>query len=307
LRLGLLHSPFGILNSSFKIWLSAARPRTLPAAIAPVIVGSALAWREGAFKAPAALACLGFALLVQTGANFANDYYDFIKGADTAERVGPRRAVASGLVAPSVMRVAMWLVFALAFAVGLTLLRYGGWPLLVVGVVSIASGVAYTGGPFPLGYHGLGDVFVFIFFGLVAVAVTFFVQTGQVSVEAWMAGAAIGALAANILLVNNYRDTETDAKAGKRTLVVRFGKSFARVQFAMAHGVALAVILELSERLALRSTLTMPAGLISASLAACQMKRLARAQTPAELIALLGVTGRYVALYALLLSACLIG
>ena len=279
----------------------------MPAAIAPVIVGSALAWREGAFKAPAALACLGFALLVQTGANFANDYYDFIKGADTAERVGPRRAVASGLVAPSVMRVAMWLVFALAFAVGLTLLRYGGWPLLVVGVVSIASGVAYTGGPFPLGYHGLGDVFVFIFFGLVAVAVTFFVQTGQVSVEAWMAGAAIGALAANILLVNNYRDTETDAKAGKRTLVVRFGKSFARVQFAMAHGVALAVILELSERLALRSTLTMPAGLISASLAACQMKRLARAQTPAELIALLGVTGRYVALYALLLSACLIG
>jgi 1,4-dihydroxy-2-naphthoate octaprenyltransferase len=205
------------------------------------------------------------------------------------------------------MRTAMWLVFALAFAVGLTLLRYGGWPLLAVGVVSIASGVAYTGGPFPLGYHGLGDVFVFIFFGLVAVAVTFFVQTGHVSVEAWMAGAAIGALAANILLVNNYRDTETDAKAGKRTLVVRFGKSFARVQFAMAHGVALAVILELSERLALRSTLTMPAGLISASLAACQMKRLSRAQTPAELIALLGVTGRYVALYALLLSACLMG
>lgn len=271
-----------------------------------MLVGSALAWREHAFKAPAALACLGFALLVQIGANFANDYYDFIKGADTAERVGPRRAVASGLVAPAVMRVAMWLVFALAFVVGLTLLRYGGWPLLVVGVVSIVSGVVYTGGPFPLGYHGLGDVFVFIFFGLVAVAVTFFVQTGHVSTEAWMAGAAIGALSANILLVNNYRDAETDAKAGKRTLVVRFGKSFGRVQFAVAHGVALAVMLELAERLALRPALAVPAGLLAATLAVWQMQRLSRAQTPAELITLLGVTGRHVALYALLLSACLV-
>ena len=306
LRLGILHSPFGILNSSFKIWLSAARPRTLPAAIAPVLAGSALAWREGAFKAPAALACLGFALLVQIGANFANDYYDFVKGADTAERVGPRRAVASGLVAPPVMRGAMWLVFALAFAVGLMLLRYGGWPLLVVGVASIASGVAYTGGPFPLGYHGLGDVCVFIFFGLVAVGVTFFVQAGHVSTEAWLAGAAVGALATNILLVNNYRDAGTDAKAGKRTLVVRFGKSFARAQFAMAHGVALAMMLELAERLTLWPMLIVPTGTLAAALAVWQMQRLSRAQTPAELITLLGVTGRYVALYALLLSACLV-
>jgi 1,4-dihydroxy-2-naphthoate octaprenyltransferase len=278
----------------------------LPAAVAPVLAGSALAWREGAFKGPAALACLGFALLVQIGANFANDYYDFIKGADTAERVGPRRAVASGLVAPAVMRMAMWLVFALAFAVGLTLLRFGGWPLLVVGVVSIVCGVAYTGGPFPLGYHGLGDAFVFIFFGLVAVSVTYFVQAGHISREALLAGAAIGALATNILLVNNYRDVETDAKAGKRTLVVRFGKSYARAQFAAAHGVALAVMLVLAERLALRPVLTVSAGLLAAALAVWQIKRLAQAQTPAELISLLGVTGRYVALYALLLSACLV-
>jgi 1,4-dihydroxy-2-naphthoate octaprenyltransferase len=292
--------------SQLKIWISAARPRTLPAAIAPVLAGSALAWREGMFKEPAALACLGFALLVQIGTNFANDYYDFVKGADTAERVGPRRAVASGLVAPAVMRVAMWIVFALAFAVGLTLLRHGGWPLLVVGVVSIASGVAYTGGPFPLGYHGLGDVFVFIFFGLVAVGVTFFVQAGHVSAEALLAGAAIGALATNILLVNNYRDVDTDAKAGKRTLVVRFGKSFARAQFAAAHGVALAVMLELAERLDLRPALTVPAGLLAAALAVWQIKRLSLAQTPAELVTLLGVAGRYIALYALLLAACLV-
>jgi len=292
--------------SQLKIWISAARPRTLPAAIAPVLAGSALAWREGMFKEPAALACLGFALLVQIGTNFANDYYDFVKGADTAERVGPRRAVASGLVAPAVMRVAMWIVFALAFAVGLALLRHGGWPLLVVGVVSIASGVAYTGGPFPLGYHGLGDVFVFIFFGLVAVGVTFFVQAGHVSAEALLAGAAIGALATNILLVNNYRDVDTDAKAGKRTLVVRFGKSFARAQFAAAHGVALAVMLMLSERLDLRLALAVPAGLLAAALAAWQIKRLSLVQTPAELVTLLGVAGRYIALYALLLATCLV-
>ncbi|MGA3007700.1 MAG: 1,4-dihydroxy-2-naphthoate polyprenyltransferase [Opitutaceae bacterium] len=292
------------MHSAFKIWISAARPRTLPAAIAPVLAGSALAWRENAFRPLVALACLGFALLVQIGTNFANDYYDFLKGADTAERVGPRRAVAAGLVAPAAMRVAMWLVFALALAVGLTLLRDGGWPLLVVGLLSITCGLAYTGGPFPLGYHGLGDVFVFVFFGLVAVGVTFFVQTGHLSLEAWLVGAAIGALAVNILVVNNYRDAETDARAGKRTLVVRFGKSFARAQFAAAHGVALAVMLELAERLALRPALAIPAGLLAAILAVGQIRRLSRAQSPAELIALLGAAGRYVAVYALLLSVC---
>jgi 1,4-dihydroxy-2-naphthoate octaprenyltransferase len=294
------------MSSPLKIWIDAARPRTLPAAVAPVLTGSALAWRAGEFKAPAALACLGFALLVQIGANFANDYYDFVKGADTAERVGPRRAVAAGLVAPATMRAAMRLVFVLAFLVGLSLLRYGGWPLLVVGVASITSGVAYTGGPFPLGYHGLGDVFVFIFFGLVAVGVTYFVQTGHLSPAALLAGGGIGALAANILLVNNYRDVGTDAKAGKRTLVVRWGKGFARAQFAVAHGTALAVLLLLAERLSLRPALTAPAGLVFATVAAWQIGRLTRAQTPAELIALLGATGRHVALYALLLSACLV-
>src|SRR5258708_10001677 len=215
------------MTSSFQIWLGASRPRTLPAAVAPVLVGSALAWRAGQFHPAAAALCLGFALFVQIGTNVANDYYDFIKGDDTAERVGPRRAVAAGLVSPATMRTAMILVFALAFAFGLGLLAWRGWELLVIGIASIASGIAYTGGPYPLAYHGWGDVFVFIFFGLVAVGTTAYVQTGVVGPEALLAGSAIGLLSVNILLVNNYRDVETDAKAGKRTLIVRFGRGSA--------------------------------------------------------------------------------
>jgi 1,4-dihydroxy-2-naphthoate octaprenyltransferase len=191
-------------------------------------VGSALAAHDHRFDPAAAGLCLGFALLVQIGTNFANDYYDFVHGADTP-RVGPRRAVASGLVAPRSMRSAMAAVFAAAFAVGLGLIHWGGPWMLAVGAASILSGIAYTGGPWPLGYHGLGDLFVFVFFGFVAVTVTYFVQAGRISAAAVMAGAAIGLLSANISsLVNNYRDAETDAAAEKRTLVVRFGRGFAR-------------------------------------------------------------------------------
>lgn len=285
--------------------MGAARPRTLPAAVAPVLVASALAWRDGDFTPSAALAALAFALLIQIGTNFANDYYDFVQGADTAERVGPRRAVAAGLVRPAVMKRAMIGVFAAAFLVGLTLLGYGGWPLLLVGVASILCGVAYTGGPYPLGYNGLGDVFVFIFFGLVAVATTYFVQAGVLTDDVWIIGAGIGALAANILVVNNYRDVETDAKAGKRTLVVRFGRGFARAQFVVSHGVALAALVLIG------ADDWHPAVLIAAS-AACvtagwvQTRRLVRAKTPAELIKLLGATGLWLAVYALIFSAALV-
>ncbi|HSI07385.1 MAG: 1,4-dihydroxy-2-naphthoate polyprenyltransferase [Rariglobus sp.] len=291
--------------SVLSIWVRASRPRTLPAAVAPVLVASALAWRDGDFTPFAALAALGFALLIQIGTNFANDYYDFIKGADTAERVGPRRAVAAGLVKPAVMKRAMIGVFVAAFLVGLTLLGYGGWPLLVVGVASILCGVAYTGGPYPLGYNGLGDVFVFVFFGLVAVTATYFVQTEVITDDAWIIGAGIGALAANILVVNNYRDVETDAKAGKRTLVVRFGRGFARAQFVISHGIALAALV------AIGADEWHPVVLIAASVVCVaagwmQTRRLVRAQTPAELIKLLGATGMWLAVYALIFSAALI-
>ncbi len=285
---------------SLAVWISATRPRTLPAALAPVLVGSAFAWRDHALIWPAALACLGFALLIQIGTNFANDYFDFIKGADTAERVGPRRAVASGLVSPGTMKLATIVVFAVAFAVGLTLLNYGGWPLLIIGVASILCGIAYTGGPYPLGYNGLGDIFVFIFFGLVAVGATYFVQAGTVTFDVFLAACAIGLLSTNILLVNNYRDVETDAKAGKRTLVVRFGRRFARIQF----GVSLAVAFTIPVHLLLRgysALVLLPLAILP--LAVRHMARLGAARTPAELIALLGDTGKLLALYAILMAA----
>jgi 1,4-dihydroxy-2-naphthoate octaprenyltransferase len=289
--------------SRLQIWVSASRPRTLPAAVAPVVVGSALAWHVGRFDPVAAVLCLGFALLVQIGTNFANDYFDFVNGADTEHRVGPRRAVAAGLVAPGVMRGVMIGTFAAAFFLGLTLIHWGGPWLIAIGVVSILSGAAYTGGPWPLGYHGLGDLFVFLFFGLVAVGATFFVQAGRIASDALLVGVAIGLLAANILVVNNYRDVETDAVAGKRTLVVRFGRRFARGQFALS----LVLALGLSPLLWTRgysAAVFLPWLLIPLGWRDCV--RLRTRTAPAELIALLGDTGRLLVLYALLLGLGLV-
>ena len=283
----------------WSIWIEATRPKTLPAAVAPVLVGTALAAHGGSADYAAAGLCLLFALLIQIGTNFANDYYDFIQGADSASRVGPRRAVAAGLVRPAVMKRAMVAVFALAFAVGLGLIAWGGPGLIVIGVASIACGVAYTGGPFPLGYNGLGDLFVFIFFGLVAVGATFFVQAGEMTVNAILAAIPIGLLAANILVVNNYRDVETDRAAGKRTFVVRFGRGAARAQFDASLVVAFALPLVFWAR---GFSPWVLAPLVLAPVAWRQARRLKASETPAELIALLGDTGKLVAGYAVLLS-----
>lgn len=247
--------------------------------------------------------CLGFALLVQIGTNFANDYYDFIKGADTAARVGPKRAVAAGWVAPRVMRGAMIGVFTAAFVCGLGLLAWSGPWLLVIGVASILCGLAYTGGPYPLGYNGLGDIFVFLFFGLVAVGTTYYVQAGNLTDDVFRAAVPIGLLAANILVVNNYRDVETDAVAGKRTLVVRFGRGFARAQFILSLAVALIMPVVFWLRgyspWCLLPLLTLP-------MAIGHVRRLHPEREPAELIALLGDTGKLLALYALCFSAGLL-
>jgi 1,4-dihydroxy-2-naphthoate octaprenyltransferase len=283
-----------------RVWLSASRPRTLPAALAPVIVGSALAAHDRGFDPAAAALCLLFALLVQVGTNLANDYYDFVHGADTPSRVGPRRAVAAGLVSPTAMRRAMAAVFAAAFVAGLGLIHWGGPWMLAIGITSILCGIAYTGGPWPLGYHGLGDVFVFIFFGLVAVTTTYFVQTGRVTAHAVLAGIPIGLLAANILLVNNYRDAETDAAAHKRTLVVRFGRTFARRQFSGCLFVALAVPVVFWAT-GYRPWSLLP--LLTAPVAFSHVRRLASARTPAEHVALLGDTGKLIAVYAVLFAA----
>lgn len=288
-----------------RVWIEAARPRTLPAAVAPVLTGCALAWRAEAFVPAAAASCLGFALLVQIGTNFANDYYDALKGADTVERVGPRRAVASGLIRPATMRAAMIAVFAAAFLAGLTLLPFGGWPLLVVGVLSIACGVAYTGGPYPLAYHGLGDVFVFVFFGLVAVGATNFVQTGTLSAASLVAGAGVGALAANILVANNYRDVETDAKAGKRTLLVRWGREYGRRQFALAHSMAAATPLALALLGAAGWPAAVAVGAAAMFVGWRQGRALAAARTPQDCIRLLAATGGWLAIYGVLLAGAI--
>ncbi|MDP3068720.1 MAG: 1,4-dihydroxy-2-naphthoate polyprenyltransferase [Opitutaceae bacterium] len=290
-------------GSRLKIWIEAARPRTLPAAVAPVLVGSALAWRDGTWVPAAAGLCLGFALLVQIGTNLANDYYDFLRGADTAARVGPRRAVAAGLVAPATMRRAMIAVFAAAFLCGLGLLAWGGPWLLAIGIASIVCGVAYTGGPWPLAYVGLGDVFVFLFFGLVAVGGTYFVQAGRLTADALLAGVPIGLLAANILVVNNYRDAETDAVAGKHTLVVRLGRGAARVQFGASLAVAWAVPFWFLAR-GHRAWCLLP--LLLLPVAWSHARRLRASKTPSELIALLGATGKLLAAYAVLMAAGLV-
>lgn len=288
-------------SSAWRPWLEAARPRTLPAAVIPVMVGTALAVAHGAADYGKAAVCLAFALLVQIGTNFANDYFDFVQGADTSARVGPRRAVAAGLIAPARMLAATWLVLGAAFAVGLVLVVEGGWVLLPIGIVSIVCAVAYTGGPFPLGYNGLGDVFVFIFFGLVAVGATFYVQAGSVTPDVVSCAAAVGLLAANILVANNYRDVETDARAGKKTLVVRFGRKFAVWQYALSGLVALLCPPALLLTGGYRWPVLLP--LVLTPLAVSLTHRLARSSEPAEQIALLGRTAMYLAAFGVLLSA----
>jgi 1,4-dihydroxy-2-naphthoate octaprenyltransferase len=212
-------------------WLLAARPKTLPAAAAPVLVGVAVAWAEGAFVVLPALAALFGALLIQIGTNFANDYFDFVQGADTAERIGPTRAVAAGLVSPAAMKRGFVVAFGLAFLVGITLVIRGGWPIVAIGLASIASGVAYTAGKHSLAYLGLGDIFAFVFFGPVAVAGTHYVQALRWSEKALLASIPIGCLVVAILVVNNVRDVDTDRAAGKRTLPARFGRGFGRVEY----------------------------------------------------------------------------
>ena len=214
------------------VWLMAARPRTLSAAISPVLVGTAVAYRAGAARPLAAILALFASLFIQIGTNFANDYSDHKRGAD-AERVGPARVTQSGLVAPRAVKAAAWIAFGLSALAGGLLAAISGWPILVIGAASVASGWLYTGGPWPLGYHGLGDVFVFAFFGLVATCGTVYAHALRVPADAWLAGAAVGSLATAILVVNNLRDRVTDARVGKNTLAVKIGPRATRVQYAL--------------------------------------------------------------------------
>ena len=225
-------------------WLMAARPHTLPAAAAPVVVGTGLAVHEGVFAALPALAAFLGAALIQIGTNFANDYYDAVKGVDTDDREGFTRVTQSGLIPPNDVKRATYATFGLAVLVGVYLVAVGGLPILVVGLASVVSGFAYAGGPFPLGSHGLGDLFVFVFFGLVAVMGTFYVQAASlvagvplgippetVTWSAFLASLPVAAISTNILVVNNVRDLETDREAGKKTLAVLVGYRASRAEY----------------------------------------------------------------------------
>jgi len=232
--------------SPIATWISAARLRTLPAAVVPVVVGTACAAATSHVAWGPALAALGGALAIQVGTNFANDVFDAERGADGPDRIGPVRAVSAGLISARAMKRAMIAAFGVATLVGCYLVAVAGWPVVAIGVASILSGMAYTGGPWPLGYHGLGDAFVMVFFGFVAVCGTAFVQLGHVPCLAIVASLPVGALATAILVVNNTRDRATDVRAGKRTLAVRFGRRVALAEYAALLALAYAVPLALA-------------------------------------------------------------
>ncbi len=221
-----------------RAWWLAIRPRTLPAAVGPVLVGLGVAAGEGVFVPLPALAALTVALLLQVASNLANDLFDFRSGADTAERLGPPRAAALGLLSQRELMAGTAVVVGLAAIVGLYLVGVGGWPILVLGVLAIVSAVAYTGGPWPYGYRGLGEVFVFVFFGPVAVAGTTYLQTLTLEPLALAASVPVGALITAILVVNNLRDIDQDRRAGKRTLAVRLGVRGAVLEFGVLVAVA---------------------------------------------------------------------
>jgi 1,4-dihydroxy-2-naphthoate octaprenyltransferase len=225
-------SELAVPRPGLGVWLMAARPRTLSAAVSPVLVGTAIAHRAGALRPLPALLALLASLFIQIGTNFANDYSDFKRGAD-ANRLGPQRVTQSGLVAPGTVKLAAWIAFGISGVLGIALAALSGWPVIAIGVASVAAGWLYTGGPWPLGYHGLGDLFVFVFFGLVATSGTAYAQALFVPREAWVAGTAVGSLATAILVVNNLRDRQTDAKVGKNTLAVKLGAAASRAQYVV--------------------------------------------------------------------------
>jgi 1,4-dihydroxy-2-naphthoate polyprenyltransferase len=287
----------------WQVWILAARPRTLPAAASPVIVGSAVAYWDGLFHFWPALATLLAALLLQIGANLANDVFDFYKGADTSARLGPTRVTQAGLLTPRQVLVGMWVCFGLAAALGGYLIMIAGWPILVIGLAAIAAAIAYTGGPFPLGYYGLGDIAVFIFFGLAAVCGTYYIQALQLSWLAFWSSFPMGFLITAILVVNNLRDIVSDQAAGKMTLAVRLGVGGTRREYLILAAGAYLVpiglwIVGLAPFWIMLSWISLPT--------AVSLVRLVWSQEGRPLNKALGGTGQLALFYSLLFSLGLI-
>ncbi len=287
--------------SRAQAWVIAARPKTLPAAVVPVVVGSAVAAAEGMFAPLPAAITMVCALLIQIGTNLANDYFDYMKGADSEHRIGPLRVTQSGLIPPRTVRNAMIAVFVLTFLLGLYLVSVGGWPILAIGLASIFFAVIYTAGPYPLAYVGLGEPFVFLFFGLVAVTGTHYVQALHWSVDALIASLPVGAITTAILVVNNYRDIDTDRATNKKTLAVRIGRAATRIEYHLLLLFAYVVPLLQSLRAAQPLWLLLP--LLSLPFAIRVLRIVAHSTDGAELNHALAGTGQLLALYGILYSA----
>jgi 1,4-dihydroxy-2-naphthoate octaprenyltransferase len=287
--------------SHSRIWILASRPRTLPAAIAPVLVGTALAASEDDFRVLPFLAALVGSTFIQIGTNLSNDYADARRGADTEDRLGPVRVTAGGLMPPRHVLVGTYLAFGIAVAAGLYLAAVAGWELLVVGVASILAGVLYTGGPRPYGYEGLGELFVFVFFGIVAVVGSYYVQTEELRWEAFALAVPVGLLSSAILVVNNVRDIDTDRRAGKRTLAVKLGRERARLLFTAM------VVLSFAGPVATLAlgglTPWLLVTLAAIPLAVPLIKTVSSHSDGPALNAALAGTGRLLAVFSLLLSA----
>jgi 1,4-dihydroxy-2-naphthoate polyprenyltransferase len=286
--------------STLRLWLMAARPRTLPAAVAPVLVGTALAGSEDVFRPLAFVAALIGSVFIQIGTNLSNDYSDARRGADTEDRLGPVRVTAGGLMPPRRVLVGTYVAFGVAVAAGAYLAAIAGWELLVVGAASILAGVLYTGGPRPYGYEGLGELFVFLFFGVVAVAGSYYVQTEELRWEAFALAVPVGLLAAAILVVNNVRDVDTDRRAGKRTLAVKLGRARARRLYSVMLALALAapVVIWLAGGLSAWLLLALAA----APLALPLTRTVAQSSDGPSLNRVLAGTGRLLAVFSILLA-----
>lgn len=282
-----------------KYWIEGARLNTLPASMTPVLIASALAYYENGFQLLVFLYCLAFAVLGQIGSNYANDYLDSKKGADTQDRSGPRRLVSSGLLSENSMRLAAILVLTSAFLIGLNLIPYGGYGLLIVGLASIFFAYCYTGGPYPLAYNALGDIFVVLFFGLIAVCVTFYVHTLTMNWLILLNALACGCLTNNLLVINNIRDCEEDRACGKRTTIVLFGKGFGKQLIAIS--CFLAGITPIINAFATHSLLPI-LGTIPPLICWTQIRNILDLQSKESLYPLLKNTGLNVFLYGILVS-----
>jgi len=289
--------------SKFESWIIASRPKTLLAAVVPVMVGSALAISMKKFFLPYSLVALLCSVLIQIGTNFTNDLYDYLKGSDTVKRKGPRRVLATGLISVNEMKVAVILVFGLTFLLGLYLVYSVGILILWVGIFSIFAGIIYTAGPFPLAYNGLGDLFVFIFFGIIGTMGTFYLHTQEISFVAFIVSLPVGCLITNILIVNNFRDVDEDRNSNKKTLAVILGKEFTRWQYILLIMISYFTSIALYFRFNFSLWIFLPVATIPISLILIKMLFTLKDE---ELNRTLELSAKFAGLYGLLLSIGLI-